>query len=259
MEMLVALIPGGGGSQRLLRMLGSARVLEHVVEGVPLTAQDALEHGLVHRVVPEKRLLEETHATAARLARRSPVAVAALKRCVYFGTDRRLSRALDLETAGFLAAGSTRAAARSLQPFLEDLERLGDTPFLADPGPWIEGTRFDQEGEGMDRPIGQSRFSAAATYLVYQDGGIGDSQPQNMPGTEWKSKTLKSFAWGLWRQDLPVTNCRLANGQRLGIEEIRIGRSLPQMLIALLTLGFVAPTRVSWRCCRPPSQAGTLD
>jgi enoyl-CoA hydratase len=259
MEMLVALIPGGGGSQRLLRMLGSARVLEHVVEGVPLTAQDALEHGLVHRVVPEKRLLEETQATAARLARRSPVAVAALKRCVYFGTDRRLSRALDLETAGFLAAGSTRAAARSLQPFLEDLERLGDTPFLADPGPWIEGTRFDQEGEGMDRPIGQSRFSAAATYLVYQDGGIGDSQPQNMPGTEWKSKTLKSFAWGLWRQDLPVTNCRLANGQRLGIEEIRIGRSLPQMLIALLTLGFVAPTRVSWRCCRPPSQAGTLD
>jgi hypothetical protein len=56
------------------------------------------------------------------------------------------SRALDLEAAGFLAAGSTRAAARALRPFLEDMERLGDTPFLADPGPWIEGTRFDQVG-----------------------------------------------------------------------------------------------------------------
>jgi enoyl-CoA hydratase len=262
MEMLVALIPGGGGSQRLLRMLGPARVLEHVLEGVPLTAQEALEHGLVHRVVPEKRLLAEAQATAARLARRSPTAVAALKRCLYFGTDRRFSRALDLESAGFLAAGSTKAAGGVLEPFLEDFERLGDTPFLADPGPWIEGTRFDQvglKGDHMDRPIGQSRFSAAATYLVYQDGGIGDSQPQNMPGTEWKTKTLKSFAWGLWRQDLPVTNCRLAHGQRLGIEEIRIGRSLPQMLITLLTLGFVAPTQVSWRCCRPPSQSGTLD
>jgi hypothetical protein len=111
----------------------------------------------------------------------------------------------------------------------------------------------------MNWPIVQSRFSAMSTYLIYQDGGIGDSQPQNMPGTEWESTTLKTFAWGLWRQDLPVTNCRLANGQRLGIEEIRIEKSLPQMLITLLTLGFVAPVRVSWRCCRPPSQSGTLD
>jgi hypothetical protein len=111
----------------------------------------------------------------------------------------------------------------------------------------------------MEKPIGQTRLSAATTYLIYQDGGIGDSQPQNMPGTEWKSKTLMSFAWGLWRQDLPVTNCRLANGQRLGLEEVRIGRSGPQMLVTLLTLGLVAPTTISWRCCRPPSQSGTLD
>ena len=67
----------------------------------------------------------------------------------------------------------------------------------------------------MNWPIGKSRFSAMSTYMIYQDGGIGDSQPQNMPGTEWESTTLKTFAWGLWRQDLPVTNCRLANGQRL--------------------------------------------
>jgi enoyl-CoA hydratase/carnithine racemase len=146
MELLAALIPGGGGSQRLLRMFGPARVVEHVLEGVPLTAEQARDFGLVHRVVPESELLAEAQATAARLARRSPTAVAALKRCLYFGTDRRLSRALDLESAGFLAAGSTKAAAGVLKPFSEDLERLGDTPFLADPGPWIDGTRFDQVG-----------------------------------------------------------------------------------------------------------------
>jgi hypothetical protein len=111
----------------------------------------------------------------------------------------------------------------------------------------------------MDRPIGQTRLSALSTYLVYQDGGIGDSQPQNMPGTEWRSTTLKSYAWGLWRQDLPITNCRLANGQRLGIEEIRIGRSFGQFAVTVLTLGIVAPTSVSWRCCRPPSQTGSLE
>jgi enoyl-CoA hydratase/carnithine racemase len=147
MELLVALIPGGGGSQRLLRMLGPARAFEYVFEGIPLTAQGALEHGLVHRVVPAEQLVAEAHATAARLARRSPTAVAALKRCLYFGTDRSLSRALDLENAGFLSAGSTKAASGVLKPFSEDLERLGDTPFLADPGPWIDGTRFDQVGE----------------------------------------------------------------------------------------------------------------
>jgi enoyl-CoA hydratase/carnithine racemase len=146
MELLVALIPGGGGSQRLLRMLGPARALEYVLEGAPLTAQGALELGLVHRVVPEQELVTVAQATAARLARRSPTAVAALKRCLYFGADRRLSRALDLETAGFLAAGSTKAAGSVLTPFLEDLERLGDTPFIAEPGPWIDGTRFDQVG-----------------------------------------------------------------------------------------------------------------
>ena len=111
----------------------------------------------------------------------------------------------------------------------------------------------------MDQPVGQSGLSANSTYRIYQAEEIGDPQPQNMPGTEWRSTTLKCLAWGLWHQDLPVTNCHLANGQRLGIEEVRLGRTFPQVLITFLTLGFVAPMRVSRRCCRAPSQSGTLD
>jgi hypothetical protein len=99
----------------------------------------------------------------------------------------------------------------------------------------------------------------AATLHVYQDLGPGDSQPQNMPGTEWKTRNRNTFLWGLIRQDLPITNCRLANGQRIGIEEIRIGRTRRQMVATALTLGLWAPTQISWRCCRPPSQSGTLD
>lgn len=144
-EILAGLIPGGGGTQRLPRMLGTARALEHMLEGKPLTASQALELGLIHRLVPEEQLLAETRATATRLARRSPVAIAALKRSVYFGTSRRLSRGLDLELAGFLAAGSTKAMRRTLLTLLEDLNRLTETPFLADPEPWIEGTRVDQQ------------------------------------------------------------------------------------------------------------------
>ena len=121
-------------------------------------------------------------------------------------------------------------------------------------------TRLQEMRTKMDRPLGESGLlSAAATYHIYQDLGPGDSQPQNMPATEWRSKNLNSFFWGLIRQDLPVTNCRLANGQRLGIEQIRVGRNLLQVLVTFLTLGIWAPTRVSWRCSRPPSQTGTLD
>jgi hypothetical protein len=101
-------------------------------------------------------------------------------------------------------------------------------------------------------------LSWVSTYLIYQDGGIGDSQPQNMPGTEWKSATLNCWLWGLIRQDLPISNCRLANGQRLGVEELRVGRSALQTFLTFVTLGLYAPVHVSWRCCRPPSQSGTL-
>ncbi|MBK8020439.1 MAG: enoyl-CoA hydratase/isomerase family protein [Chloroflexi bacterium] len=146
LEMLVGLIPGGSGTNRLLRMLGTARALEHILEGAPLTASEALTAGLVHRVVPADQLLAEAQKTAARLARRSPFAVAALKRCLYFGAHLSFSSALNLELAGFTAAGLTPAAGRVVQPFLDDLERFGESPELADPEPWIEGTRVDLVG-----------------------------------------------------------------------------------------------------------------
>ncbi len=143
LEMLVGVIPGGGGTHRLQRMLGTARALEHILEGAPLTAAQALALGLVHRLVPEDQLLAQAQATGARLARRSPIAIAALKRCIYFGANRTISGALDLEMAGFLAAGLSPGPGRVAQAFLDDLERLGDTPHVADPGPWIDGTRVD--------------------------------------------------------------------------------------------------------------------
>jgi hypothetical protein len=111
----------------------------------------------------------------------------------------------------------------------------------------------------VNRTIGKTSDSAIATYEIYQDGGIGDSQPQNMPGTEWQSKTLRSFAWGLWREDLPITNTRLSNGQRLGIEQVRVVQTLPQLLVSIVTLGIVVSVTVSWRGARPLPQTGILD
>ena len=146
LEMLVGVIPGGGGTMRLLRMLGTARAIEHILEAAPLTAAQSLALGLVHRIVPAPQLLAQAQATAARLARRSPMAIAAAKRCIYFGWHRPISSAFDLEFAGFVATGFSDAAGRSVQPFVDDLQRLGESPELADPQPWVEGTRVDLVG-----------------------------------------------------------------------------------------------------------------
>ena len=141
-EILAGIIPGGGGTQRLPRMIGTARALELILEGAPVTAAEALELGIVNRLVPASRLLAETQATAARLAARSPHAVAAVKRCVYVETDRPLRRGLDRELAEFLSTGTTRYTRRAFAAFADDLRQFGDTPFLAKPGPWIDGTRL---------------------------------------------------------------------------------------------------------------------
>lgn len=143
-ETLANLIPGGGGTQRLIRLLGAAKTIELTLEGAPLAVREAAALGLVHRVIPEDQLLAESHVTAARLATRNPVVIAELKRAVYFGADTTLSRGLDRELAAFVSVGTTASASRTTRAFAEDLARLGDTPFLADPKPWLDGSRVDQ-------------------------------------------------------------------------------------------------------------------
>lgn len=140
-EILAGLVPGGGGSQRLPAMLGMSTALEHMLEGRPLTAREALAAGVVHRLVPATQLLDDVLATAERLARRSPYAIAALKRAVYFPRTHRLSGALDFELAGFIATGKDPAKRLTANAFREDFEELGDSPFVAAVDPWISGTR----------------------------------------------------------------------------------------------------------------------
>ncbi|MFI9503903.1 enoyl-CoA hydratase/isomerase family protein [Nocardia sp. NPDC052566] len=143
-ESLANLIPGGGGTQRLPRLIGAAKAIELTLEGAPVSAQDGLRLGLVHRLTTPDELLAETKATAARLATRNPVVIKELKRAIYFGTDNTLSRGLNHELAAFLSTGTSKAATRTTAAFLADLDRLGDTPFLAEPKAWINGTRVDQ-------------------------------------------------------------------------------------------------------------------
>src|SRR4029450_65137 len=106
-EITLGIIPGAGGTQRLARVLGPGRALEMMLEGRALTPKEARELGLVHHIVDAPSLLGEAIETAERLARRSPAAVAGLKRAVYDGASRPLVDGLHIERAQFLATAST--------------------------------------------------------------------------------------------------------------------------------------------------------
>jgi enoyl-CoA hydratase len=145
-ETTLGIIPGGGGTQRLSRVLGPGRALEMMLEGRALTPKEAEEAGLVHRTAKPDVLFAEAFATADRLSRRSPVSVGALKRAVYEGSSRSLSEGLHIERAGFLAASSTEAARRAMRAYADEVERMGDiAPWQAESTleRWQEGTAVD--------------------------------------------------------------------------------------------------------------------
>jgi enoyl-CoA hydratase len=146
-EMTLGLIPGAGGTQRLVRMLGPSRALQLILDAEPLAPAAALEVGLVHGVVPGERLLEEARATAERYARRSPTSVAAVKRAVYEAASRPHADGLEFERAGFISAASTPAAMRAMEIYVEDLAQARDHPMpWADDEfaePWRQGTKVD--------------------------------------------------------------------------------------------------------------------
>jgi enoyl-CoA hydratase/carnithine racemase len=145
-ETTLGLIPGGGGTQRLSRVLGPGKALEMMLEGRALTPKEAEEAGLVHRTTKPDELMEEAMTTAERLSRRSPVAVESLKRAVYEGASRPLSEGLHIERAGFLAASSTEAARRAMRAYADEVERLGDiAPWQAESAleRWQDGTAVD--------------------------------------------------------------------------------------------------------------------
>jgi enoyl-CoA hydratase/carnithine racemase len=145
-EITLGIIPGAGGTQRMARALGPARALELMLEGQALTPKEAQKAGLVHRTADSAKLLDEALAIGERLARRSPVAVQALKRAVYEGASRPLAEGLHIERAGFLAASSTTAAKRAMGVYAEEVERLGDA------APWQTESVMErwQSGEAVD-------------------------------------------------------------------------------------------------------------
>jgi len=98
-EIAIGIIPGGGGTQRLPRVVGYPRALELIMTGRRLDADEAQRIGLIHRACEPKRTLAEAREFAALLAQQAPVAISHIKQCLRktWGAGRKAGMRQELE------------------------------------------------------------------------------------------------------------------------------------------------------------------
>jgi len=118
-EINLGIIPGAGGTQRLTRAVGKALAMEIVLNDRRLTAQEALQYGLVNRVVPTDRYLEEAIRLARQIAARAPLAVRLAKEAVNKAHELSLSEGLAFERRSFYVLFATEDQKEGMRAFLE--------------------------------------------------------------------------------------------------------------------------------------------
>jgi enoyl-CoA hydratase/carnithine racemase len=118
-EILLGIIPGGGATQRLPRLVGPARAKDMILTGRQVKADEALRIGLVDRVVPATEVLDAALGLASDLARGARVAQALAKRAVDAALEMSLAGGLEHETAAFVSVFATEDARHGIGSFLE--------------------------------------------------------------------------------------------------------------------------------------------
>jgi enoyl-CoA hydratase/carnithine racemase len=116
-EILLGIIPGGGGTQRLPRLVGPVRAKEIIWSGRQVSAKEALAIGLVDRIAPAADVEATAIGWAKSLASGPVVAMSLAKQAIDRGLEQPLAAGLDLEREAFVAAFATEDAATGIQSF----------------------------------------------------------------------------------------------------------------------------------------------
>jgi len=119
LEVNYNIIPGAGGTQRLPRMVGVGRAKELIFTGDIINAQEAFQMGLVNRVVPSDRLMDEARALAEKILSKGPLAVRLAKEAVNSAMELSLTEGLKREIELFSIACGTEDKNEGARAFLE--------------------------------------------------------------------------------------------------------------------------------------------
>jgi enoyl-CoA hydratase len=118
-EILLGVIPGAGGTQRLIRAVGKGKAMEMILTGDPITAEEALNWGLVNRVVPLEQLEEEALKLAQKIAEKPPLAVKMAKQAILKAQEIPLEQGLLFEQLAFGMLFSTEDQREGMNAFIE--------------------------------------------------------------------------------------------------------------------------------------------
>jgi len=118
-EIKLGLFPGGGGTQRLPRLVGEAKAKELMFTGDPISAQEAEKIRLVNRVVPSGEGLNSAKELAKRISRHSLQALSRIKKSVDEGMNHSLTEGIELEAALFAEVFQTEDIKEGVQAFIE--------------------------------------------------------------------------------------------------------------------------------------------
>ena len=125
-EVRVGILPGAGGTQRMTRLLGTAKAMELMLLGDTVEASTAERIGLVHRAVEPERVLPEAMALANELASRPRLSVALIKQCILRGVEMPLEDALRFEQDAFGETMRSDDASRLMRGYLSSDRPLNE-------------------------------------------------------------------------------------------------------------------------------------
>jgi enoyl-CoA hydratase len=118
-EINLGIIPGGGGTQRLARLVGEGKAMELILTGDLIEANEARQLGLVNDVVPSSQLRDRAMAVATKIAEKSPVALRMAKEAVKSASRMNLREGLERETELFCLTFTSEDKAEGVRAFFE--------------------------------------------------------------------------------------------------------------------------------------------
>jgi len=118
-EIGLGIMPGSGATQRLPRLIGVAKAKEMIYTGDNINAAEAYRVGLVNKVVPKDKLMEEAKAMAKKLAAKPKAAFALIKRCIDNGLNMNLASGLTMEMDSFSIAFTSEDGREGINAFVE--------------------------------------------------------------------------------------------------------------------------------------------
>ncbi|HET6401247.1 MAG TPA: enoyl-CoA hydratase-related protein [Candidatus Kapabacteria bacterium] len=118
-EILIGVMPGAGGTQRLTRAVGKGLAMEMILTGRQITAEEALKAGLVQKVVPVEFYLEEAQRVAREISERPPIAVRLAKEAILKSFDTTIEMGLEYERKNFYLLFATEDMREGMSAFIE--------------------------------------------------------------------------------------------------------------------------------------------